>query len=95
MRIRPTIKSARSTLHLLPQFSTTADKTTINPLNLSDSHFPRLLLRAKRTEIKADGDELILPKKGNILAIQSFRNLKEIEKSYSLKSRPPRKLADF
>lgn len=46
-------------------------------------------------EIKADGDELILPKKGNILAIQSFRNLKEIEKSYSLKSRPPRKLADF
>ena len=50
MRIRPTIKSARSTLHLLPQFSTTADKTTINPLNLSDSHFPRLLLRAKRSQ---------------------------------------------
>lgn len=50
---------------------------------------------SEQLEIKADGDELILPKKGNILAIQSFRNLKEIEKSSSLKSRPPRKLADF
>ncbi|KAG7011375.1 hypothetical protein SDJN02_26280 [Cucurbita argyrosperma subsp. argyrosperma] len=46
-------------------------------------------------EIKADGDELIVPKQGNILAVQSFRNLKEIEKSSSLKSRSPRKLADF
>lgn len=50
---------------------------------------------SEQLEIKADGDELIVPKKGNILAIQSLRNLKEIEKSYSLKSRPPRKLADF
>ncbi|KAA0038558.1 hypothetical protein IC582_006953 [Cucumis melo] len=51
---------------------------------------------SQQLEIKADdGHELILPKKGNILAIQSFRNLKEIEKSHSLKSRPPRKLADF
>ncbi|KAG6571646.1 hypothetical protein SDJN03_28374, partial [Cucurbita argyrosperma subsp. sororia] len=50
---------------------------------------------SEQLEIKADGDELIVPKQGNILAVQSFRNLKEIEKSSSLKSRSPRKLADF
>ncbi|XP_022930990.1 uncharacterized protein LOC111437318 [Cucurbita moschata] len=50
---------------------------------------------SEHLEIKAEGDELIVPKKGNILAIQSLRNLKEIEKSHSLRSRTPRKLGDF
>ncbi|XP_022156329.1 uncharacterized protein LOC111023244 isoform X2 [Momordica charantia] len=50
---------------------------------------------SERIEIKADVSRLIEPKEGNILAIQSLRNLKEIEKSYPPKSRPPRKVADF
>ncbi|XP_038888243.1 uncharacterized protein LOC120078100 [Benincasa hispida] len=68
-----------------------------NPSQSDLAQFHGFKRPAEQLEIKADGDELILPKKGNILAIQSFRNLKEIEKSYSLslKSRPPRKLADF
>lgn len=50
MKFRPTIKSARSSLHLLPQLSTTTDyKMTIKPLNLSVSHFHRLLLRGRRS----------------------------------------------
>ena len=49
INFRPTIQSARSILHLLPQLSSTTDKTTRKSLNLSDSHFHRLLLRGRRT----------------------------------------------
>ncbi|XP_022967347.1 uncharacterized protein LOC111466893 isoform X2 [Cucurbita maxima] len=59
------------------------------------AQFHRFKRPSEQLEIKADGDELIVPKQGNILAIQSFRKLEEIEKSSSLKSRSPRKLADF